>query len=201
MSQRLDEIAIRFGTDKATQHPVGAHGYTPAYSRYFAARRLEALKFLEIGVGGGESIQTWLEYFPSARVFGLDKVCDTNPWNTRGAETHPRYKFIQGDQTDPVMWQCLIADNGKNWDIIIDDGGHFNDEVITTWAGMWPVVASGGLYCIEDIGVDVPGSIFVKPGLPRHLDFLRERIEKLNAGQEEIESIHFYRELVIIRKK
>lgn len=198
---RLDDIAIKFGTDKATKHPVGAHAYTPEYELYFEPVRYDELKILEVGVGGGESIQMWLEYFPNAYVFGLDKVCDTNPWNTRGAATHARYKFISGDQTDPTMWQCLLADHGYNWDIVIDDGGHFNDEVITTWVGMWPAVAPGGLYCIEDLGVDVPGSIFVKPGNPGHIAFMGELIAALNKGLVGIDSMHFSRELVIIQKK
>jgi demethylmacrocin O-methyltransferase len=200
----LDEIAIHFGTDKATVHKTGSHGYTPHYDKAFESFREKPAKFLEIGVGGGESIQTWLEYFthPRSYIYGVDTNHSTNPWNTPKATTHERYTFCQGDQSHDVFWKCFIADYGSDWDIVMDDGGHFSNQIITSFNELWPKVKSGGLYCIEDLGVAYgAGSIFVSAGFPNHIDWLRHKIDQMNSTNSDIDSITFARELAILRKK
>jgi hypothetical protein len=199
MKPTLDELCIKYGCDKATIHQH-AHGYAPFYDQAFESIRLNPIKMLEIGVGSGPSIEAWLEYFPFAFVYGIDHVHSTNKWNTVGAKTDPRYVFITGDQTDTTFWKCFEVDYGNDWDVIIDDGGHFNDQIITTFNGLWPLLNSGGLYCIEDLGVCYGTStIFVKPGFPNHIDWIRGKIDQLNCSND-IHSIHLSKELAIIKK-
>jgi len=196
----LDEIAIKHGTDKATTHPVKGHGYAPHYARFFDELRNSPIKFLEIGVGGGESIRTWLEYFPNASIFGVDNVVNTNPWNTPKSGIHGRYTFVSGDQSDETMWKCLTADYGTDWDIIIDDGGHYADQVITSYKFLWKHVRSGGLYCIEDLAVAYGGPPFTPSGWPNHMDFIKDKLDDINL-RDDIESLNFSKELAIITKK
>lgn len=196
----LDEIAIKHGTDKASKHPlIAGHDYCRFYEQFFEPLRDQPIKFLEIGVGGGESIRAWLEYFPNAKIFGLDFVQHTNPWNTPRSGVHERYTFVHGDQTDEVMWKCLAADYGGDWDVVMDDGGHHNDQVIISFNALWPALKSRGLYCVEDLGCAYGGPVFVHDGYPNQLDFLKAKVEDANKGQG-IESIHFFKELAIIRK-
>lgn len=197
----LDEIAIKHGTDKATRHPTGAHGYAPVYERAFQALSDQPIKLLEIGVGGGESIKTWLDFFPAAKVFGIDTVKNTNVWNSPATSPNERYRFVHGDQSDPVMWKCFLADCGGSFDIIIDDGGHKNSEIIISFTSMWPQVKAGGFYCIEDLAVGYgAGSVFLVPGFPAHMDFIRSLLDNINATSD-LESLHFSKELAIIKKK
>lgn len=201
--ETLDEIAIKHGTDKATSHPVlnPSHAYTLEYQKVFDPLRNNVLKLLEIGVGGGESIRMWLDYFPSAHVYGVDIVNGTNPWNTVGSGIHDRYTFVTGDQAHDVFWKCFIADYGSNWDIIIDDGGHFSNQIITTFDCMWDHVSPRGLYCIEDLGVAYGEStIFVPDGWPNHMDFIRTILDKVNTGNGNVECVRFSRELAIIQR-
>jgi hypothetical protein len=199
----LDEIAIEFGTDKASKHPtIKGHNYAVHYDKHFTPIREDVLKVLEVGVGGGESIQTWLEYFPNAKVFGVDIVNSTNPWNTVDAPTHERYKFVTGDQSSDVFWKCFVADYGSHWDIIIDDGGHLNYQIITTFNSMWNHIRAGGLYCVEDLAVGYgDGSVFVRSDFPRHMEFVGQLMDKINFGQDECDSLYFCQELAILRKK
>lgn len=203
----LDEIAIRHGTDKATvcdREHQSPHHYTPHYEKFFEPLRHEKIKILEIGVGGGESITTWLDYFTKAEVYGVDNVQGTNPWNTVGAiSVGGRYKFVYGNQAHDVFWGCFIVDYGIDWDIIIDDGGHFNDQIITTFNCMYPVLRSGGLYCIEDLNCAYPEatSIFVRPGFPSHSAWMKLKIDAMNTGAfKDYDSIYFCKGLAIIRK-
>jgi hypothetical protein len=201
----LDEIAIKHGTDKATVFTrtyAKPHGYTLHLEPFFAPLRDQPIKFLEIGAAGGESIKTWLEYFSNAKVFGVDNNQGTNPWNTVDAGTDPRYTFVYGDQTDKTMWACFAVNYGADWDVIMDDGGHFNDQIIIAFGCLWPMLKSGGLYIIEDLGCSYdPGSIFVKPGYPNHMAWLYNGVDGMNRRNSEISEMHFSRELVIIRKK
>lgn len=196
----LNEIFIETGTDKADQHPYKGHDYARHYDRLFHGLRHDKLKMLEIGVGGGESVVGWLEYFHQGHVYGMDNNQATNPWNTVGSGIHPRYTFVHGDQSDKTMWACFLADHGKDWDIVIDDGGHFSNQVFITLREMWPHVKKGGLYCIEDVEVAYQqNSIFLTPGVPTHREIMHQLIDDLN-GYGKYDSIYFARGLVIIKK-
>lgn len=188
MSVTLDEIAIKHGTDKATRHPIGAHGYTPHYSIFFERWRDSKIKVLEIGVGGGESIRTWLEYFFCAKVFGLDIVQDTNPWNTVNSNADSRYTFVHGDQASESFWESFHATHGGAWDIIIDDGGHESHQIKTSFRCMWRHINYGGFYCIEDLG-------YARP-----LDLVKDQIDRVNQATE-VESVYCSNELAVIKKK
>ncbi len=188
----LDEIAIRHGTDKATVFTrtwAKPHGYTVHLESYFEPLRRKPIKLLEIGVGGGESIRTWLEYFQKAKVIGVDLVHSTNEWNTPKAPTHPRYQFCQGNQSCETFWACFIADYGKDWNIVIDDGSHVSSDIITTFKCLWPHVVSGGLYEIEDLSVAHEAAAWVVEPLPL-----------LVSGHTSIASVTLAKELAIIKK-
>jgi SAM-dependent methyltransferase len=201
----LDEIGIANQTDKASQFSrtyAKPHDYLRHLEKFFEPLRYQLIKFLEIGVGGGESIRTWLEYFPHASVWGIDNVQSTNDWNTVGKRFDPRYCFVFGDQTDETFYKCFAVDYGFDWDVIIDDGAHYNNTVILSFTGLWPLLKSGGLYVIEDLGTAYGGdTVFVKPGFPNHVEWLKSMIDDLNQGKGEVDSIYFSKELAILRKK
>lgn len=190
----LDQIAIEHRTDKATQFTrtyAKPHGYTPHYERVFEPMRFEPIKLLEIGCGGGESMRMWLEYFPRALVHAVDIVADTNPWNTpKPKEKIPRYVFSKGDQSCTTFWACFIADFGKEWDIVIDDGSHIYSQIMTAFECLWPHVSADGLYCIEDLNE-----------APEAASWLGVFSKAIHAGQGDIASITFSKELAILRKR
>lgn len=197
----FDEICISTGTDKATSHPVYGHGYAPHYERLFSPFRESAIKLLEIGVGGGESIRAWLSFFPNAKIFGVDIVSETNQWNTPGGSTHPRYQFLQGNQIDKTMWACLMADWGTEFDVVIDDGSHINEDIIIAFECLWPAVVAGGLYCVEDLACGYgAGSVHLNPGSPTHSEWIKGLSDKMHQGQGEICEVQQSRELVVFRK-
>ena len=205
----LDEIMIQTQSDKAsvfTRTYAKPKSYCRHYEKLFASLRDQPIKLLEVGVGGGESIRGWLQYFPNARVFGVDNVHDTNPWDTPctnpagGANLErDRYTFVYGDQSSDTFWQCFIADYGRDWDIVIDDGGHYSHQIIATFNALWPMMKQGGFYGIEDLGVAYGDGSFVTPGTKHHMDWLRLRLDHLNTSSD-IDSIYFARELAVIRK-
>lgn len=130
----LNEIGLRTGTDKSTV----THCYLDNYERYFVSWRDKEFTLLEIGVGNGSSIKMWREYFPNAKVYGID----INP------DCAGEGIFI-GNQNDKEFLEKVLAVTGTI-DILVDDGSHEGWRTIDTFRYLFPLVNSGGLYFVED---------------------------------------------------
>jgi hypothetical protein len=190
----LDEIAHRetdykLWTDKRSGDGMG---YLPIYETYFAPLRDSEIHLLEVGVNMGASILLWLEYFENAKVFGVDIEPRERP-------THERYQFRQGDQMDKQFWHVFV-ENTPKLNIIIDDGGHTSGQIETTFWSLWPHLLPGGYYCIEDLGACYNQTCLTS-GFGNHLEFIQLLQHRINMSRGDFETIHFYRELAIIRKK
>jgi Methyltransferase domain len=142
----LTDLANKHGTDKGTA--VGAaHGYTEIYARYFGDVRHKVKKVLEIGIAGGASLMMWHEYFENATIFGIDHN-DAYVRPMMGKEM-----FIQAvcmEATKKEDWDHFAKCWGGDFDIIIDDGGHFSNQIIAAFNNAWPLLGRGGLYFVED---------------------------------------------------
>jgi hypothetical protein len=196
----LSEIALKYGTDKV-RHPDGSgNDYITHYERLFAPIRHSATDVLEIGVQRGFSVQMWLEYFSNAQIYGVDIEHDTNAWNTPGSEKYLRYVSVTGDQADLKFWEQFVKQNYQKWDIIIDDGGHISDQIITTFDCMWPHVKSDGLYIIEDLKCSY-SCLYQPVGSRSPMDMLKSKLDAMHTIGSDIESITFSRQLAILRKK
>jgi hypothetical protein len=60
---------------------------------------------------------------------------------------------IYGDQGDKAVLDRWLAKTGGNFDFIIDDGGHRNDQILNSFEKLWPALKTGGYYFIEDLQV------------------------------------------------
>lgn len=129
----LQEIGLKYGTDKAT-----THFYMDNYEKYFSNYREEKFTMLELGVAGGASLNTWKEYFPNADVWGIDNNPDC------GGED----RFI-GNQMDDVFLEAVIRSIGNPF-IIIDDASHHAPKTIKTFEMLFHKVKQGGWYVVED---------------------------------------------------
>ena len=142
----LDEIAIKYGTDKSSK----SHHYTKWYEQYFESKRGEALTVLELGWGGhedpdkgGASAQTWRDYFPNSTV-----VCIDNE-KKKITKAHDGINFRLGSQADPEFIESL-ADEFGPFDIIIDDASHLSSLTIKSFELLYGHLSSGGVYVVED---------------------------------------------------
>jgi hypothetical protein len=132
----LTELGKKHGTDKATHH-----GYTDFYETILKGR--EITKMIEVGVLTGASLKMWREYFPFAFILGID----INP-----IVKIPNVPILQADGADRESLMRAIYTTGINrYDLIIDDGGHTMKQQQTTFATLWPFLAAGGIYIIEDL--------------------------------------------------
>lgn len=143
-SQSLNLLALKYGTDK------WSHGYIKHYQRYFDPIRKKKLNILEIGVGGygdsksgGASLRMWQEYFPKSMVYAIDL-------EDKRCHEDKRIKIFQGSQNDPVFLERVATEIGQI-DVVIDDGSHINEHVITSFRTLFPYLAEEGIYVIEDV--------------------------------------------------
>ncbi len=137
---RLDRIGSKHGTDKASGH----HDYLTFYERFFASRRADTVKLLEIGIFNGASLAVWEEYFPHGQIVGAD----INPLTRRFQRPRVAGEIIDQSTLDDLAY--LAAKHGP-FDIVIEDGSHHWEHQITTLRALFPFVRPGGLYVGEDL--------------------------------------------------
>jgi hypothetical protein len=179
--------------------------YFPVYERHFAKYRNTKVKVLEIGVSQGGSLKMWKEYFgEQSQIIGLD----INPLCVKFAE--PGIKIYIGDQESTEFLQSVISSEG-NFDIVIDDGGHFMNQQITSFNELFRYINSGGVYLCEDTGTSyrvVYRGGYKLPGT--FIEFCKGKIDELNANDSDEMSetyftrnstgIHFYDSMIVIDK-
>lgn len=121
------------------------HHYIPVYDRYFSRFRGRPVRFLEVGVSKGGSLQLWRKYFgPDAVIFGID--IDPACSQFDGAAGRVRI----GSQDDPAFLSSVIEEMG-GIDVVLDDGSHRMDHVRSTFTALFPRLSDGGIYLIEDL--------------------------------------------------
>jgi 23S rRNA U2552 (ribose-2'-O)-methylase RlmE/FtsJ len=97
-------------------------------------------------VKGGASIAAFREYFPKAKIYGIDvdphcKVFDNPSKNI----------FVEiMSQTDEAAINAFLKDT--KFDIILDDASHVNKFTIASYNILNNRIKSNGLYIIEDLG-------------------------------------------------
>ena len=137
------------------------HTYHNMYGMFllpYAANKPN-MKMLEIGLGcnmnygPGASVALWKKLFPQAELW----LAEYNaPCVQKAKERNmlDGIHVVTGDQSDPATLQRWVKEsNGGNFDIIIDDGGHKNCQISTSFDYLWPALLPGGYYFIEDLQV------------------------------------------------
>lgn len=119
--------------------------YLPFYDRALAPYRGRPVRMLEIGVMHGGSLELWRKFFgPEATIFGID----VDPACAGRAD--PPNQVRIGSQADPEFLRATIREMG-GLDIVLDDGSHMAAHQRTSFEVLWPLLAPGGLYMIEDM--------------------------------------------------
>lgn len=141
MANELDELAIKYGTDKA---PQIRHTYTPFYYDLLKERRLNIKKVLEIGAGEGASLRMWRDFFPNAQIYSADNV-DSRIFK------EDRIEVFKCDQSSEQDLRDLIAKTGSDIDLVVDDGSHIPEHQVFTCLTLMPLLQKKVIYVIEDV--------------------------------------------------
>ena len=202
--QSLNQIGIMEGTDKASFD----QDYLRHYERAFSVMRDEELVVMEIGVADGSSLRTWARFFPNASIIGVDINQNCERFAT------DRVRVEIGSQADLGFLASLIQRYRPN--IVIDDGSHRADHILETFNRLFPFLAPGGIYVMENLylhygvhaptwhdkGGVTPAERFAETAhrlAADHIDENADIVTRYLAAS--IDRIEFIRRAVIVHKK
>ena len=211
----LQNLGLKYGTDKSTVHQFNGITFLDIYEKYFNEYKDNEIVLMEIGVLNGSSLKVWNEYFKNVKIIGLDIDPSKKQYSSENIEI-----FI-GSQDSPNILDEINDKYKQGIDIIIDDGSHINTLTISSFEMFFPKLNKGGLYVIEDTHctygtefwphfIDAVGTW---PGMrynnlnvsfdnKRELmdSFFSDKIKTMDSLKGDIKAIHFYPETVIIEK-
>lgn len=205
----LDEIGLKYGTDKASSF----HNYLRRYEEIIP--RMRPVNLLEIGWFDGASMRMWRDYLhEESTIIGVD---------IEPKEQIFGVEFVHANATSRSMLVKLndLGLGYQSLDVIVDDGSHLSRDVITTLMLLWDRVRPGGYYIVEDLHVSyhmdwkgwdptLPGAALNSNRNASSMEFLKTLTDDVHFGHQgagpyvqkfDVASIAFYPGLAIIRKK
>jgi hypothetical protein len=119
--------------------------YFPIYEQLLSKYKNKAITFVEIGVLNGGSLDIWKKFFgENSRIIGIDKNPECKKFQNKNFEI-----FI-GSQSDPDFWRSFYQKVG-NVDVILDDGGHTNNQQVISLVESLKYINDDGIYITEDV--------------------------------------------------
>ena len=178
--------------------------YFDYYDRHLGRFIGKQFTLLEIGTCYGGSLQIWKKYFgPNVKIIGID--------------IDPRTKFEEpqiytevGSQSDPEFLATILNRYGTP-DVIIDDGSHIQNDVMSSFINLYPRLNDSGVYVIEDThtslwsgyngGIKNPNN-FVEIASRFAMDVNREFAEEHYVTSiPDLKEICFYNSMIFIEKQ
>lgn len=92
----------------------------------------------------------------------------------------PGVQLLTGDQSDRIVLQSWIKKSGGQFNIIIDDGGHYQHQILNSFTELWPQLKMGGLYFIEDFQV---ARTFIEKGSESMMNYIYNWQEYMITGR------------------
>jgi len=135
----LDNLAIKYGTDKFSKHR-----YTAFYYELLKDKQDSFKKILEIGAGEGQSLRMWRDFFPNAMIY-CGEIEDGRIFEDG------RIKVIKCDQSKSDDVQLLLNKIGTDIDFVVDDGSHIPGDQVFTCCEIAPKLVGDFIYIIEDV--------------------------------------------------
>ena len=132
------------------------HNYAPIYASFLKNYiDVNGINIAEIGILMGTGLAIWSDVFINGSVFGFD--IDLSNYNNnynnlkdKGAFTHNNVNVFNFDQYDDNS-NYLNKINSDKFDIVIDDGIHDYQSVISTLDSFMPNLKDNFIYFIEDV--------------------------------------------------
>ena len=198
---KLIEIGKKYPSSK------NVSGFIELYEKYFADFKDKKINILEIGIGDGDSLRIWREYFVNANICGID--IDKKNFIIDNVE------ILIGDQSDRSFLQTVVNKYHK-FDIIIDDGGHISKDIIFSFNFLFPFLNDRGIYAVEDLQTSyLPrfgGSRLNLNKKKTSMNFLKSLTDSINYEHGDklffqkslfdgkIKSVNFYQNIAFIYK-
>ena len=159
----LSSLFASHGSDK------DRNGYSSLYNALFLPLKDAPVTLLEVGIGTmipgapssmkgymsddyrpGASLRAWKDFFPKGQIHGMDVAADC-------MLSEPRITTSLCDAKDPASVLAWTQEHPDlTFDVIVDDGSHWDLPQLATLQHLFPLLKPGGFYVIEDV---VPDSL------------------------------------------
>lgn len=147
-------LGVKYPTDKSpynTDANLHKHAYTSIYNLLFSNLRYNDIKFGELGILDNNSMLSWREFFPNAKLYGfewfdsrLDKAVNDGIDCT----------YVKMDVKDVKSISKGLNRAGSNFDILIDDSTHEFEDQIKFINEAYKHLNTGGFLIIEDVFIN-----------------------------------------------
>lgn len=196
----LTGLADFYGTDKGSIK----HGYTAIYESLvhdlsFPLSRTSArLCITEIGVACGASLRMWADYLPNSTIFGYD----IRPDCAKLCHDKDNIKIEIADLTR--------AQPANNSHLLIDDGSHISEDIVSAFMNCWPTILPGGYYVIEDLsctyseGYTRQFEVLFGKKVENKRDSILHFVDTLLRSidsREDIVELRYYPQLLVLKKR
>lgn len=169
----LCQIGKKCKTDKP------GNGYTRVYYELLKDFRNDPINLFEIGIYFGASIRMWHDFFSIGKIYGIDngRIVPGSKMKTGMNNSFPSTDDVKLLQYEAVVenlnypWlenkriKCYTADQRSlkqlnesfkhfecnSFDVILDDGQHFQEHQQKSLGLLFPFIKSGKYYIIEDV--------------------------------------------------
>lgn len=141
----LADLVDNSRTDKNT-----VHAYLDLYQQLLEGKKNTAKNILEVGIGGGGSIQLWNDYFLNANIYSID----ITPMNLVFEKLLPldRVTLYTGlDAYDEMIFNSYFYKKKIMFDMILDDGAHTLETMVKFVELYSKILNDDGILIIEDI--------------------------------------------------
>jgi len=158
--QQIDMVADTAKRQRRVTDKVSFHSYQIMYGMHLMPlmRANSRPKLFEIGLGcdmgygPGASVFLWKALFPHADLWEAEYNAHCVQ-HSQARGLLDGVNVVTGDQGNRATVQGWVAKSGGLFDAVIDDGGHRNKQIRTSFETLWPHVKPGGLYFLEDLQV------------------------------------------------
>jgi hypothetical protein len=205
---RLEALDVYRAYKKSPYLSFKHSAYFQVYEELLSKYRGKNITFVEVGVLNGGSLFMWRDYLgPQARIIGLDFNPLAKRWEKDGFEIHI------GSQSNPDFWTNFYKSVGMI-DVLLDDGGHTNEQQIVTTYHSIPFIKDDGILIVEDVHTSYLKD-FGNPSRYSFINYAKLFVDDVNARfpgadikksifKEAVYSVSFYDSIVsfsIDRKK
>ena len=188
---------------KSEKKSVKWDKYFSVYEDLLSGYKNKKITFVEVGILNGGSLEIWKKYFgKDSRIIGIDKNPDCKKFESENCEV-----FI-GSQSDPIFWKDFFHKVG-NVDVILDDGGHTNEQQLTTLMESLSFINNGGIHIVEDVHSSYLKH-FGNPNKYSFINFSKKSIDDINftfpkighfdsSLNKIVHSIEFFESIVVYK--
>tara|TARA_Y100000389_G_scaffold204076_1_gene254843 strand:- start:157 stop:969 length:813 start_codon:yes stop_codon:yes gene_type:complete len=181
MEKNSELIDLFYGSKKKS---IKWQKYFKVYEKLFSKYRNKKITFVEIGILDGGSLEIWKKYFGnSARIIGIDK----NPECKKLANEN--FEVFIGSQTDHNFWSNFFNQVG-NVDIVLDDGGHTNNQQLISLIESIKYINDGGIHVVEDIHSNYQKH-YGNPHKYSFVNFSKKTIDDINTKFPNIKKFEY----------